>query len=199
MTRDGRTARSDEVSPLDSAVVWSVTLWIIVVVAWYFRFSLWFFDLPVLVVKYLLVAAAVAVTVRAARLALRRPVLMAAVIVVATFSLTFVGWWQLAPRVWFAVHWPLFEVSRAVIDDPTTDYYGAPLPFPLRFLSQTGTVSAVQAGGTDGLFFPQWVGIPDDAGGYLYSPVSPEGADLYGSICTHPQRLGAGWWMCNLS
>ena len=38
-----------------------------------------------------------------------------------------------------------------------------------------------------------------NAGGYLYSPVSPEGADLYGSICTHPQRLGAGWWMCNLS
>jgi hypothetical protein len=99
-------------------------------VAWCFRVSLWILDLPVLVVKTLLVAVAAAVTVRAARLALLRPALMAVVLAVATCSMTFVGWWRLAPRLWFAVHRPLFEVSRTVVGDPGADYDGAPLPFP---------------------------------------------------------------------
>ena len=60
-------------------------------------------------------------------------------------------------------------------------------------------MSAVSVAGGEGLFFPQWVGVPDDAGGYVYSPVSPEGADLYGPPCHQPHRLGGGWWTCNLS
>ena len=93
------------------------------------------------------------------------------------------------------------ENVATVLVDPGTDYYGAPLPFPLRFLSETESVSPVQLTGASepGSFFPQWVGIPDDAGGYLYSRTPPVGADLYGSLCTDPRDLGGGWWMCNLS
>ena len=53
--------------------------------------------------------------------------------------------------------------------------------------------------GTDGRFFPQWIGIPDDAGGYIYSPSgSPAQADMYGMICSNPVDLGDGWWTCGL-
>ena len=49
------------------------------------------------------------------------------------------------------------------------------------------------------MFFPQWMGIPDDAGGYIWSPgASPEGVDLYGMLCQAPVNLGDGWWMCGM-
>jgi hypothetical protein len=130
------------------------------------------------------------VTVPTLLLARRSPLLMSGVVLFALWCATFVGWWQLAPRLWFFVHRPVFEVARVVVD-PGTDYYGAALPFPLRFLSETGTVSSVvmSEGSEAGAFFPQGVGIPDDAGGYLYSTTSPVGADLYGSLCTRPQGL----------
>ena len=187
-------------SSLKTCLLWTVILWVSVVFVWYFRFSAWFFEPIVLALKYLLVAIAVVVTVPTLLLARRSPLLMSGVVLFALCCATFVGWWQFAPRLWFFVHRPVFEVARVVVD-PGTDYYGAALPFPLRFLSETGTVSSVvmSEGSEAGAFFPQWVGIPDDAGGYLYSTTSPVGADLYGSLCTRPQDLGGGWWMCNLT
>lgn len=175
-------------------------LWAVVVLAWSTRFTVWFFEPLVVAFKYLLVAPAVAVTVPTLILARRNPLLVSGVVVLALGCATFVGWWQFAPRAWFFVHRPAFEVARVLVD-PGTDYYGAPLPLPLRFLSETGNVSPVQVteGSEPGSFFPQWVGIPDDAGGYLYSRTRPAGADLYGSLCTDPRDLGGGWWMCNLS
>ena len=181
-------------------MAWTAILWASVVFVWYFRFSVWFFEPIVLALKYLLVAVAVVMTVPALMLARRSAVLTGGIVLFALWCGTFVGWWQVAPRAWFFVHRPVFEVARVMVN-PGPDYYGAPLPFPLRFLSETGEVSAItmSEGSETGAFFPQWVGVPDDAGGYLYSKTSPVGTDLYGSLCTNPHDLGGGWWMCNLS
>ena len=49
------------------------------------------------------------------------------------------------------------------------------------------------------VFLPQWAGIPDDAGGYFFSPVeSPEGWDMWGMLCKDPIDLGDGWWKCGM-
>jgi hypothetical protein len=49
------------------------------------------------------------------------------------------------------------------------------------------------------VFLPQWSGIPDDAGGYWYSPnESPQGWDMWGMICENPVDLGDGWWKCGM-
>ena len=94
---------------------------------------------------------------------------------------------------WFADHREQYEAALAV--DPGDEYYGAPLPDDLAHLSVTGRVS----GDSATRFFPQWTGIPDDAGGYFYSPGgSPEGRDMYGMICQDPVSLGDGWWACGM-
>ncbi len=71
------------------------------------------------------------------------------------------------------------------------------LPFDLAFVSVKGLVS------TDGdgtVFVPQWAGIPDDAGGYIYSPQgSPEGMDMWGMGCNDPVRLDGDWWACGMT
>ncbi|WP_109526539.1 MULTISPECIES: hypothetical protein [Nocardia] len=63
------------------------------------------------------------------------------------------------------------------------------------------TLYSAPVGGTASIhFFPQWIGIPDGGGGYLYSPEnSPAGVDLYGGPCVEPVDLGDGWWMCDLA
>jgi len=156
--------------------------------------SLWLLDVvvqPLSVVLYVFGFGAVIVTLAVRR---RRTALLTLVplMVVAT-ALVNPGW-KVAPRAWFAVHRPLFDMALAT--DPGDLYYGNALPLPVRFLSVGGRVS-----NQDGSrFFPQWIGIPDDAGGYLYDPShSPAGADLYGSTCSEPVDLGDGWWMCGLA
>jgi hypothetical protein len=103
--------------------------------------------------------------------------------------------WIVAPRTWFMMHRPLFDA--ALETDPGAEYYGTKLPLPLRFLTADGRVSDEDQDGS--LFFVQWFGIPDDAGGYIFSPgKSPEGKPLYGLWCKDPVDLGDGWWMCGL-
>ena len=52
----------------------------------------------------------------------------------------------------------------------------------------------------DAVFLPQWSGIPDDAGGYWYSPgESPDGWDMWGMLCKNPVDLGEGWWTCGMA
>jgi hypothetical protein len=145
---------------------------------------------PVMAALYVGGLGAVAVALLERRLwlavAIVLPVLLVATVVVNAT-------WKVAPRTWFMLHRPLFE--RALETDPGTEYYGSQLPWALRFLVAEGKVS-----NRDGSrFFPQWIGIPDDAGGYLYNPIeSPEGVDMYGFICADPVDLGDGWWMCAL-
>ncbi len=105
---------------------------------------------------------------------------------------------DVAPRAWFELHRPAFGLAAQAVPDPGPDYYGAPLPESLRWLSATGKVSGGEAPGE--LFFPQWLGIPDDAGGYFYLPGggSPEGYDMYGLSCEGAEQVGGGWWMCGM-
>ena len=106
-------------------------------------------------------------------------------VVVAGFN-----WSVLAPRAWFATHRALYDLTTD--DAGGGGYYGSSLGW-LRPLTVSGNASRTETG----LFYPQWIGIPDDAGGYLWSPSeSPEGLDLYGRICTDPVDLGDGWWLC---
>lgn len=115
------------------------------------------------------------------------------------------NWSVIAPRWWFATHRPFYEAAVSASVD-SSDYYGEPLPIPLRWLSADGNVSSQCAvcdgGGPDApraLFFAQWFGIPDDAGGYAYSPDRrPAGMDMFGMACLDPVDLGDGWWMCGM-
>lgn len=100
------------------------------------------------------------------------------------------NWSVLAPRAWFETHRALYDLTTN--DAMGGDYYGTSLGW-LRPLTASGNASRTE---TD-LFYPQWIGIPDDAGGYLWSPsASPAGVDLYGTICVDPVDLGGGWWLC---
>lgn len=104
------------------------------------------------------------------------------------------NWSSVAPEAWFRTHRALFDQAVATFE-PDDSYYGAELPVALRPLSANGRVRS----DADGLFFPQWLGMPDDAGGYFYAPdSSPEGADMFGFSCRDPIDLGHGWWVCGM-
>ena len=114
------------------------------------------------------------------------------------------GWVSATPypgaAVAFGVWRPAFLQARDVLAPAalTTDsYYGPDLPGDLALLSSTGFVS-VREGGS--IFFPQWSGIPDDAGGYWYLPGdgSPEGWDMWGMTCTRPLSIEPHWWSCGI-
>lgn len=163
---------------------------------WYFLRppSLWLLDgvvVPLMVVLYVFGLAAVIVGLVAGR---RRTLLLTLVPMMVVVTAMVNPAWQVAPRTWFAMHRPLFDMALAT--EPGNLYYGNALPLPLRFLSVEGRVSDQEGR----RFFPQWIGIPDDAGGYLYDPVqSPSGVDLYGMLCGNPVDLGDGWWMCGMA
>ncbi|HNP55733.1 MAG TPA: hypothetical protein PK331_00910 [Gordonia sp. (in: high G+C Gram-positive bacteria)] len=163
---------------------------------WFLRPNLWVLDLIVIPLVWLVSLAGIALlgssTIRARSAA-------GAVVVALVVAITVVvgSWWQVSSRGWFAVNRLMFEKAATV--DPGTDYYGNRLPLPLRYLSVGGRVSSGVGPLRDTRFFPQWVGVPDDAGGYLYRPSgSPEGFDMYGQLCEDPASLGGGWWTCGL-
>jgi hypothetical protein len=87
------------------------------------------------------------------------------------------------------------------IDAVESAYYGGELPAELADLSENGKVASV--GSCDGepvLFLPQWIGIPDDAIGYVHmtcnkfpdDPAHP--LDLFGDSATPAVELEDGWW-----
>ncbi|QCX28815.1 hypothetical protein [Nocardioides jishulii] len=80
-------------------------------------------------------------------------------------------------------------------------YYGDALPDSLDHLTANGLVAKEDdpTGEPEAFFFVQWFGIPDDAGGYWWSPrASPSGQDMFGMACLKPVDLGGGWWMCGM-
>lgn len=166
------------------------------------RPSLWLLDLVLVPVAAVLYCVGFVVAIVAAIGSGRRQLAVALVPVIVVATVLVNPMWRMAPRTWFLVHRPLFDLALAT--EPGDDYYGTKLPLPLQFLTVDGRVSSPLAddGPSDGVirFFPQWIGIPDDAGGYLYSPNgSPAGVDLYGMFCSDPVDLGGGWWMCGMS
>ncbi|MBF0688990.1 MAG: hypothetical protein IR158_14640 [Cellulomonas sp.] len=53
--------------------------------------------------------------------------------------------------------------------------------------------------GDDHVFFPQWTGIPDDAGGFFHMRSgSPAGLDMRGWTCADPVHLDGDWWACGM-
>lgn len=85
---------------------------------------------------------------------------------------------------------------RVVTSDLDPDYYES-LPPRLAYVAVRGLVST---NGHGTVFVPQWAGIPDDAGGYIYSPRrSPEGMDMWGMGCSEPVRLDGDWWACGMA
>src|SRR5882757_4285311 len=127
-------------------------------------------------------AAVVAAVVNGRRWGLLLTLVPALVVVMAVVNSV----WVVAPRMWFNAHRALFDAALV----------GDVLPVPLRFLTEEGRVE------TDGTtkYYPQRLGLPDDTGGYMYSPdASPLDSDLYGGIyCQSPIPLGNDWWMCGM-
>jgi hypothetical protein len=174
--------------------------WAIGLLYHWVRPALWILDLALVPAMVLMLFGGLA-TMMLAVVKLRLRVRGAVVLVPVILATVLVSpGYRVFPRAYFALHRPLFEIARQ--NPPGADYYGNPLPLPLRFLSANGNVSRVIGDGrdvSDIRFFPQWVGIPDDAGGYLYSPAgSPAGVDMYGMVCREPVDLGGDWWMCGI-
>ncbi|PSK62641.1 hypothetical protein B0E53_05450 [Micromonospora sp. MH33] len=116
----------------------------------------------------------------------------------------FTNWGLFHPASYWVTHrWAFDEVADGVRQGQigtSRDYYGKLLPRHLRDLSTNGRAAVV--GSQDGkpaVFLPQWVGIPDDAGGYVYLNATPR-PDLVVDLFGEPARLAGGqpladgWW-----
>ena len=108
-------------------VCWSVAA------VWHFTRppSLWLLDVvvqPLTVVLYVFGFGAVVVGLVAGR---RRRMLLTLVPVMVVVTAMVNPAWQVAPRTWFAMHRPLFDMALAT--EPGNLYYGNALPLPLRF------------------------------------------------------------------
>lgn len=123
-----------------------------------------------------------------------------AIVLVVLFPKPFNRW---SGATFYAAHAAeLDEVARfvespAFTDSPDADdYYGVALPAGLAHLSSTGRVSG---SARKGVFLPMWTGIPDDAGGLIWSPGRrPSGYDMYGMHCEAPVVVGGNWWSCGV-
>lgn len=190
----GSAAPSSTVSRRGRTPVFlGLVLWLVAIAYFLLPVTLWVFDPVVLAVMWMFgIAGIICVAIGA----IRRHRVVAGVVAVTVMVLitAAVGqWWSLSPRGWFATHRTLYE--RALRVEPGDGYYGRALPWHLRFLTVNGRVS----GRGDIRFFPLWIGVPDDAGGYLHtSGRSPAGVDMHGMPCTNPVALGGDWWMCGV-
>ena len=128
----------------------------------------------------------------------------AVVLAFGVLCLHFTNWGVFHPSSYYATHRYAFAAVAAGVRDgsvgSTEDYYGRALPWYQRDLSTLGTAAVV--GKQDGrpvVFLPQWLGIPDDAVGYVFIDGVPEQGltvDLFGSRVhvAGGTDLGNGWW-----
>jgi hypothetical protein len=137
-----------------------------------------------------------------------RLVRAAAVLAFWVLCLHFTNWGVFHPSSYYATHRYAFNAVAAGVRNgsigSTDDYYGRALPWYLRDLSTLGTAAVV--GEQDSgpvVFLPQWLGIPDNAVGYVFVDGPPEPdltADLFGEL-VHVAGgidLGDGWWYLRL-
>ncbi|MEU4781958.1 hypothetical protein [Micromonospora sp. NPDC023633] len=116
----------------------------------------------------------------------------------------FTNWGLFHPASYWASHrWAFNAVADGVQEGrigTSREYYGQRLPLHLRDLSTNGRAAVV--GRQDDkpvVFLPQWIGVPDDAGGYVYLDAPPR-PDLVVDLFGEPvrvaggQHLGDGWW-----
>ena len=125
---------------------------------------------------------------------LGRPAALAGGMVTVVMAAFLLNWVAVSPRLWFQTHRLAYEAALEAAPGGA-GYYGSDLPLRWRWLTVDGRVVDMDGA----LFFPQWYGIPDDGGGYFWSPGGPpSGVDMAGTPCQHPVHLGDGWWMCGL-
>lgn len=114
----------------------------------------------------------------------------------------FANWSVFEPRSYFQLHRPGFTAIAQMVDNsgfpsPRT-YYGQRLPAHLSDLATDGRASVVgqSSNGVPAVFVPQFLGIPDDAVGYVYlADERPDDVsmDLYGDVNQAVIDLGDGW------
>lgn len=199
-TRDRRI--SSLVAPLVAALAWSgvayielVRLpkdWVLIYAVPPFEATVW------------LVAAMATIYLAKTRLVPSVTTRAAVAIAMAVLMVHFNNWAFVEPRSYYATHRGSFEhaaeLVRAGEVGKSDEYYGEKLPRALIDLSADGNASVVgQQDGKPVVFLPQWLGIPDDAGGYIYYDGelrSDTEVDLYGRLVggSEMRELGNGWW-----
>ncbi len=158
---------------------------------------------PLLVL--LLLCLTCAASVAALVLLIRRwwafiPCLITIAAALATFAPTGL-WWS--GEVYYQAHRDELSALAAFIQSPefqkdpgARSRVGVQLPASLAALSADGKVAYTSWDGSP--FLPVWYGMPDNAGGLLYSTVDPTDQDMHGLICTHPKKLAESWWSCGM-
>jgi hypothetical protein len=136
---------------------------------------------------------------------------MAAVLAFGVLCVHFTNWGLFHPGSYYTMHRYAFDAVAAGVRNGSIgsigsrdDYYGRPLPWYLRDLSTLGTAAVVgEQDGRPVVFLPQWLGIPDDAVGYVFFDGDPR-PDLTVDLFGEPMRLargtnlGGGWWYLRL-
>ncbi|GAA1325427.1 hypothetical protein [Actinocatenispora thailandica] len=161
-----------------------------------------FLDLPMQLAGWLLAGGLTVALLR--RIRGRRWVLPVTVAVLVAACFHSVSWSVFEPRSYYAAHRYAFAMVAADVRDgsigASTEYYGDFLPWYLHGLSATGRAAVVgQQHGRPVVFLPQWLGMPDDAGGYVYVQARPAPdllVDLFGEPLAVDDGLdlGDGWW-----
>jgi hypothetical protein len=129
---------------------------------------------------------------------------VAAGIGLLVLTVCFNNWSVFEPNSYYTLHKLAFDavadgVRHGTIG-ATDDYYGDLLPLHLRDLSTDGRASVIDhQDGRPIVFLPEFLGIPDDAAGYVFydGVIAPDRElDLYGAQATvqGAVNLGDGWW-----
>lgn len=101
-----------------------------------------------------------------------------------------------ARAVFAAIHPQLAMIATLPAVTTGPPVHDVDLPSHLAGVFVSGYVTTDGAGG---VFVPMWAGVPDDAGGFWYTPgQSPEGRDMWGMECREPVRLDGDWWACGI-
>ncbi|WP_326549331.1 hypothetical protein [Micromonospora sp. NBC_01813] len=167
--------------------------------------SLWLIGLAWYTTAWLLT---VAVTFGAAHLLWRRHRRRLAVAGLAAAALAGVGvvavdWNSMYAHGWFRLHRSDFAVVAGLADRgelDTDEFYGRPLPEPLRHLSVNERAAWIHSfdGDQKLLFVPAWIGLLDGAGGFAYHPASPPDTAVryhcFGDPCQVGSAFGDGWY-----
>lgn len=116
------------------------------------------------------------------------------------------NWATLAPAGNYFAHMPSYGILSHQID--RGDYIGSAEEYqtlspPLASLSANGAITTAGTCDEDPVYFiPQWFGIPDAAGGYLYIPDTGSTPPLDCTLSLHGRfvslqsahQLPDGWW-----
>ena len=129
---------------------------------------------------------------------------MVTAVILLAATIQFNNWSVFEPPSYYRSHrWGFAAVADGARDGTigaSDAYHGKPLPRPLRDLSTDGRAAVIgQHDGRPVVFLPEYLGIPDDAAGYVfYECVLP--ADFTLDLCGAPaslggaEKLGDGWW-----